>query len=105
MYTFSTVHLAQRWQLIRAAFIAHGDTAGTIFNYMLHQPQWSIMLGATMLSANTVLADCVLVSTNATVEFFKAATDRDVDLALLESLGWGLARCDITCVHHTCWDW
>ncbi|KAI0317496.1 hypothetical protein OF83DRAFT_1120947 [Amylostereum chailletii] len=44
MYIFSTIHLAQRWQL-----------------YMLHQPQWSIMLGSTMLSVNTLLADFVLI--------------------------------------------
>ncbi|KAI0313692.1 hypothetical protein OF83DRAFT_1140174 [Amylostereum chailletii] len=61
MYALATLHLAQRWNLVRTAFITNGDTAATVFSYMLHQPQWSIMVGATVVSANTLIADCVLI--------------------------------------------
>jgi hypothetical protein len=63
MYSLSTIHLAQRWNLVQQAFINNGATADTVFNYTLSmQPKWSVVLGSTSLAINTLCADCVLVS-------------------------------------------
>lgn len=62
MYIISTVHVAEWWTLIRQAFIFHAESPDTTAAYLITHPLWMVMLGATTLTANTVIADCILVS-------------------------------------------
>jgi len=61
LYISSTLHMVQRWFLMRYAFITNGDTSTTIFLGIANAPIWLIMLGAVTLGASMLLADCVMI--------------------------------------------
>ncbi|KAJ6589322.1 hypothetical protein B0H19DRAFT_235632 [Mycena capillaripes] len=61
MYIFATIQTCVHWAIIRNAFITHGTSPEDTVNY-LGQPTFTlIVLPATLLVANTFLADCVLI--------------------------------------------
>ncbi|KAJ7851491.1 hypothetical protein B0H14DRAFT_3451277 [Mycena olivaceomarginata] len=61
MYIFSTIHIVCRWILMRNAFIDNGDTSMTTSLYLIRPPLWLTVLGAVVFTANTLVADSVLV--------------------------------------------
>ncbi|KAJ6511194.1 hypothetical protein C8R45DRAFT_402594 [Mycena sanguinolenta] len=61
MYIFATIQTGVHWTIIRNAFVTHGTSPDDTVNY-LGQPSFTlIVLPATLLVANTFLADCVLI--------------------------------------------
>ncbi|KAF8175492.1 hypothetical protein K438DRAFT_1979716 [Mycena galopus ATCC 62051] len=61
MYMFATIQTGVHWAIIRNAFVTHGTSPDDTVNY-LSQPSFTfIVLPATLLVANTFLADCVLI--------------------------------------------
>jgi hypothetical protein len=61
MYILATIQTGVHWALIRNAFITHGSSPDDTVNF-LSQPTFVLtVMPATMLVANTFLADCVLV--------------------------------------------
>ncbi|KAJ7696935.1 hypothetical protein B0H17DRAFT_1197677 [Mycena rosella] len=61
MYTFSTVHAASRWVMIKNAFIDNGDTPESTLAYLLENPVWLVIIPGIAFPANTLVADCVLI--------------------------------------------
>ncbi|KAJ7604688.1 hypothetical protein DFH06DRAFT_274960 [Mycena polygramma] len=61
MYALSTIHVACRWIVVKNAFIDHAETPSSTSIYLLQSPLWLTVLGATVFSVNTLLADCVLI--------------------------------------------
>ncbi|KAJ7783378.1 hypothetical protein B0H14DRAFT_2400800 [Mycena olivaceomarginata] len=61
MYIFSTIHIVCRWILMRNAFIDNGDTSMTTSLYLIRPPLWLTVLGAVVFTANTLVADSVLI--------------------------------------------
>ncbi|KAF7334529.1 hypothetical protein MVEN_02282700 [Mycena venus] len=61
MYIFAAIQTGVHWAIIRNAFVTHGTSPEDTVNY-LSQPSFTmIVLPATLLVANTFLADCVLI--------------------------------------------
>ncbi|KAF7361065.1 hypothetical protein MSAN_01137400 [Mycena sanguinolenta] len=61
MYISATIQTGVHWAIIRNAFVTHGTSPDDTVNY-LSQPSFTlIVLPATLLVANTFLADCVLI--------------------------------------------
>ncbi|KAJ6602797.1 hypothetical protein DFH09DRAFT_1125538 [Mycena vulgaris] len=61
MYILATIQTGVHWAIIRNAFITHGSSPDDTVNF-LSQPTFALtVMPATMLVANTFLADCVLI--------------------------------------------
>ncbi|KAJ7113013.1 hypothetical protein C8R44DRAFT_984860 [Mycena epipterygia] len=61
MYILATIQTGVHWALIRNAFVTHGSSPDDTTNF-LSQPTFVLtVMPATMLVANTFLADCVLI--------------------------------------------
>ncbi|KAJ6596422.1 hypothetical protein DFH09DRAFT_130892 [Mycena vulgaris] len=58
MFALSTIQLGLNWHRIRTAFITNGDTPPDTVKSLLGQP---VVVGATMLVLNNLLADCILI--------------------------------------------
>lgn len=61
MYIFATIQTCVHWAIIRNAFVTHGTSPDDTVNYLTQPTFTLIVLPATLLVANTFLADCVLV--------------------------------------------
>ncbi|KAJ7449064.1 hypothetical protein B0H11DRAFT_2247368 [Mycena galericulata] len=65
MFIIATIQTGVHWAIIRNAFITHGtspeDTVGALFSRLLFPTFFMTVLSGTMLVANTLLADCVLI--------------------------------------------
>ncbi|KAJ7751520.1 hypothetical protein DFH07DRAFT_826319 [Mycena maculata] len=61
MYILSTVHVACRWVLVKKAFIDQDDTSVSTLLYLLQPPLWLAVIPAVVLTANTLISDCVLI--------------------------------------------
>ncbi|KAJ7463823.1 hypothetical protein B0H11DRAFT_2019058 [Mycena galericulata] len=61
MFAMSTVQLGLNWQIIRTAFITYGDTPLDVADALSNPPLAVVVVGATMLVTNNLLADCVLI--------------------------------------------
>ncbi|KAJ7301956.1 hypothetical protein DFH08DRAFT_978288 [Mycena albidolilacea] len=61
MYILATMHIICRWILMRNAFIDQGNTSLTTTVYLLQPPLWLTVLAAVVFTANTLVADCVLI--------------------------------------------
>ncbi|KAK0210000.1 hypothetical protein DFS33DRAFT_1289784 [Desarmillaria ectypa] len=60
MYLIATLHLALRWCYVRGAFISHGQTDETAFDYLFDAPKWMLASSVTFVM-NTTIADFVVV--------------------------------------------
>ncbi|KAJ7432167.1 hypothetical protein B0H11DRAFT_820125 [Mycena galericulata] len=65
MFIIATIQTGVHWAITRNAFITHGtspeDTVGALFSRLLFPTFFMTVLSGTMLVANTLLADCVLI--------------------------------------------
>jgi hypothetical protein len=61
MYMFATIQTGVHWAIIRDAFITHGISSDDTVNALTGPTFTMVVLPATLLVANTFLADCVLV--------------------------------------------
>ncbi len=61
MHLLATAHLAARWNFVREAFIVHGATAESTYDYLSTSPRW-MLTSSVAFSSNTLIADCILVS-------------------------------------------
>ncbi|KAJ7320720.1 hypothetical protein DFH08DRAFT_1034470 [Mycena albidolilacea] len=61
MYMFATIQTGVHWAIIRNAFITHGISSDDTVNALTGPTFTMVVLPATLLVANTFLADCVLI--------------------------------------------
>ncbi|KAF8904245.1 hypothetical protein CPB85DRAFT_979633 [Mucidula mucida] len=60
MHLLATAHLAARWNFVREAFIVHGATAESTYDYLSTSPRW-MLTSSVAFSSNTLIADCILI--------------------------------------------
>ncbi|KAG7453293.1 uncharacterized protein BT62DRAFT_915547 [Guyanagaster necrorhizus] len=60
MYLIATTHLIVRWCYVRGAFISHGQTDETQFDYLFNAPKW-MLISSVSFTLNTIIADFVVV--------------------------------------------
>lgn len=62
MWAFATIHVGIHWAVVKKAFLDNGQTQDSIIMYLVTEPLSLTMTSGTMFCANTLIADCVLVS-------------------------------------------